>query len=142
MIKPPICIALFAALTITVTATFAQETPESPLTVNGATTIDAHQAKELHDRDVPFVDVRTLELWEAGHIPRAHFLDLFSAFDEASLLEIGAKDSEVVIYCAGPSCKRSSKACAKAVAWGFQDVYYFRGGFPEWQAAGYPTDPP
>ncbi len=142
MIKPPIRIALFAALAIAVTAAFAQETPESPLTVDGATTIDAHQAKGLHDRGVSFVDVRTPELWEAGHIPGAHFLELLNAFDEAGLLKIGAKDSGVVIYCAGPSCKRSSKACAKAVAWGFQDVYYFRGGFPEWQAAGYPTDPP
>lgn len=142
MIKLPFYIALFAALTIAVTGAFAQETPESPLTVDGAATIDAHQAKELHDRGVAFVDVRTPELWEAGHIPGAHFLEFFSAFDEASLLEISTKDSGVVIYCAGPSCKRSSKACAKAAAWGFQDVYYFRGGFPEWQAAGYPTDPP
>jgi len=142
MIKQPISIALFAALAIAVTAAFAQETPESPLTVDGATTIDAHQAKELHDRGVPFVDVRTPELWEAAHIPGAHFLEFFSTFDEASLLKIGTKDNEVVIYCAGPSCKRSSKACAKAAAWGFQNVYYFRGGFPEWQAAGYPTDPP
>ncbi len=112
------------------------------MTVDGATTIDAHQAKELHDRGVAFVDVRTPELWEAAHIPGAHFLEFFNDFNEASLLEIGAKDGEVVIYCAGPSCKRSSKACAKAAAWGFQKVYYFRGGFPEWQAAGYPTDPP
>ena len=99
MIKPPICIALFAALTIVVTAAFAQETPESPLTVDGATTIDAHKAKKLHDRGVSFVDVRTSELWEAGHIPGAHFLELLNAFDEASLLEIDTKDSAVVIYC-------------------------------------------
>ncbi|MFQ5938217.1 MAG: rhodanese-like domain-containing protein [Acidiferrobacterales bacterium] len=142
MIRPPICITLFAALTIAVTAAYAQETPESPLTVDGATTVNAQQAKKLYDRGVPFVDVRTSELWEAGHIPGAHLLELLNAFDEASLLKIGAKDSALVIYCAGPVCKRSSKACAKAVAWGFQDVYYFRGGFPEWQAAGYATDPP
>ena len=115
---------------------------ESPLHVEGATTVDAQEAKALLDRGVTFVDLRSTELWEVGHIPGAHFLDLFGAFGEASLLEVAAKDAEVVIYCAGPSCKRSSKGCAKAVAWGFQNVYYFRGGFPEWQEAGYPTDPP
>ncbi len=139
MIRSSLFIALFAAFTILTANAFAQE---SPLTVDGATTIDAHEAKALLDRGVSFVDVRTPELWEAGHIPGAHFLDLFDAFGEASLLEVAAKDAEVVIYCAGPSCKRSSKGCARAVAWGFQNVYYFRGGFPEWQSAGYPTDPP
>ena len=139
MIRSFLFSALVSAFTILAANAFAQE---SPLTVDGATTIDAHEAKTLHDRGVSFVDVRTPELWEAGHIPGANYLELFGSFDEVRLLEVAAKDEEVVIYCAGPSCKRSSKGCAKAVAWGFQKVYYFRGGFPEWQAAGYPTDPP
>ena len=45
------------------------------MTVSGATTIDAHQAKKLHDRGAAFVDVRTQELWDTGHIPGAHFLE-------------------------------------------------------------------
>ena len=115
---------------------------ESPLTVSGATTVDAKMAKELHDRGATFIDVRTPELWETGHIPGAHFLELFEVFDKSSLLKVAGKNDEIVIYCAGPSCKRSSKGCAKAVSWGFTKVYYFRGGYPEWIAAGYPSDPP
>ena len=115
---------------------------ESALKVDGATTVDAAAAKTLFDRGVPFVDVRTKDLWEKSHIPKAHFLELFSAFNEANLLKVAAKDQEVVVHCDGPGCKRSSKACAKAVSWGFKNVYYFRGGLPAWRAAGFPTDPP
>ena len=115
---------------------------ESPLHVEGATTVNAATAKTLFDRGVQFVDVRVKDLWESGHIPGAAYLDLFSGFNKDNLLKVAAKDREVVIYCAGPGCKRSSKACAKAVSWGFKNVYYFRGGFPAWRAAGFPTDPP
>ena len=115
---------------------------ESPLTVDGATSIDAHQAKELYDQSVYFIDVRTQDLWETGRIPGAIFLEFFSEFEEENLVQIADKSDKLVIYCAGPSCKRSSKACAKAVSWGYTSVYYFRGGFPAWQEAGYPTDPP
>ena len=115
---------------------------ESPLRVDGATTVDAATAKTLFDRGVGFVDVRGKDLWEAGHIPGAAYLDLFSGFNEDNLLKVAAKDQEVVIYCAGPGCKRSGKACAKAVSWGFEKVYYFRLGYPAWRAAGFPTDPP
>lgn len=115
---------------------------ESPLRIDGATTVDAATAKTLFDRGVRFVDVRSKDLWEAGHIPGAAYLDLFSGFNEDNLLKVAAKDHEVVIYCAGPGCKRSGKACAKAVSWGFEKVYYFRLGYPAWRAAGFPTDPP
>ena len=123
-------------------ATLTAHAQESPLTVEGATTASADVAKTLHDRGVLFVDVRGNDLFEASHIPGATHLELFSAFDEANLLNAAAKDKEVVIYCAGPGCKRSSKACIKAVSWGFTKVYYFRGGLPEWRAAGLPTAPP
>ncbi len=123
-------------------ATLTAHAQESPLAVEGATTITANVAKTLYDKGVPFIDVRTDDLFANSHIPKAIHLELFNAFDETSLVNAASKDKEVVIYCAGPGCKRSSKACIKAVSWGYKKVYYFRGGFPEWRAAGLPTDPP
>ncbi len=114
---------------------------ESPLRVEGATTVQAATAKALFDRGVAFVDVRG-QTWKDGHVPGATHLELLGAFNEENLLKVVAKDQEVVIYCDGPGCGRSSKGCAKAVSWGFETVYYFRGGFPAWRAAGFPTDPP
>lgn len=131
--------ALFVFAFLTVPNAGAQE---SPLTVEGATTVDAAAAKALFEKGVTFVDVRSIDLWEAGRVPGAKHLELFTAFNKDALAKIAAKDKEVVIYCAGPGCKRSSKACVKAVDWGYTKVYYFRGGYPAWRTAGYPTDPP
>jgi len=110
----------------------------SPTEITGATTVDPAAAKILFDRGVPFVDVRTVERWNDGHIPGAVLLNLKVEFTEAALSQVVAKDQEVVIYCMGPRCLRSSKACVKAVGWGFEKVYYLREGLPGWKAAGYP----
>jgi rhodanese-related sulfurtransferase/tetratricopeptide (TPR) repeat protein len=115
-----------------------QEREVSPTEIAGATTIDAVAAKAMLDRDVPFVDVRADEEWNTGHIPGALHLDSDDAFSEASLSAVVGKNQEVVIYCMGPRCLRSSQACAKAVSWGFTQVRYFREGFPAWKAAGFP----
>jgi rhodanese-related sulfurtransferase len=114
----------------------------SPTEISGATTVDPAAAKILFDRGVPFVDVRPDARWKDGHIPGAVVLDLKGAFTEAALSQVAAKDQGVVIYCMGPRCLRSSKACAKAVGWGFEKVYYLREGLPGWKAAGYPVAVP
>ncbi len=117
----------------------ADRSAESPREVAGATTVDAVAAKALFDRGAVFVDVRGLARWDLGHVPGAVELDLKTDFNEANLLAVVGKDQEVVIYCQGSKCLRSSKACAKAVSWGFTNVYYLRDGFPGWKAAGNPV---
>jgi adenylate cyclase len=117
-----------------------EEGEVSPIEIAGATTIDAAAAKTMLDRGVPFVDVRSDEDWSLGYIPGAVHLDSDDAFGEESLTAVASKDQAVVIYCMGPRCLRSSAACAKAVSWGFTQVFYFREGFPAWKAAGYPFE--
>jgi len=112
----------------------------SPATVEGATTVDAARAKALFDKGVTFVDVRKDKDWDAGRVPGARHIELKKVLSDATLSEAVKKDQEVVIYCNGPKCMRSSKACAKAVSWGFKKVYYFREGFPAWQTASYPVE--
>jgi len=113
---------------------------DSPTEVEGATTIDVATAKDLFDRGVPFVDVRGSSYYD-GQIPRAVHLNWGdNEFTEAKLGEVASKDQEVVIFCDGPTCNRSSNACRAAVSWGWEKVYYFRNGYPGWSAAGYPTE--
>ncbi len=126
----PLIAALFAVSTVDA---------GSPTQVEGATTVDTASAKALFDRGVPFVDVRSGGSYSFGHIPRAVNLNLATAFGEAELAKAASKDQEVVIYCDGPTCNRSSRACEMAVSWGFKKVYYFRDGYPGWKAAGYPV---
>jgi len=118
----------------------ANAEPLSPEEIEGATVVDAEAAMELFNNGVVFVDVRKDSDWEAGRIPGAEHLELKKVFSEATLSELATKDQEIVIYCNGPKCMRSSEACTKAVSWGFTKVYYFRGGIPEWIAADFPTE--
>ena len=52
------------------------------------------------------------------------------------------KSEEVVIYW----CNQDATVCnpyyetAKAVTWGYQEVFYFIGGAPAWKEAGYPIE--
>lgn len=113
----------------------------SPMTVNGAKTVDAAKAKALFDKKVVFVDSRNDKDWDAGRIPGALHMDIHkgSLTQEALGVKV-KKDQEVVMYCNGEKCLRSSEAAAQAVGWGYSKVYYFRDGFPAWQAAGYPAE--
>lgn len=44
----------------------------------------------------------------------------------------------IIFYCNGLSCMRSAEAIKAARACGYDRVYWFRGGFEEWLAKGYP----
>lgn len=112
----------------------------SPATIDGATTIDAATAKQFFDRGVIFVDVRKNSDWEAGRVPGAVHLELNNVLSDGELAKVAPKDGDLVFYCNGEKCMRSSRASAMAVAWGFSKVYYFRDGFPAWQASGYPVE--
>jgi len=137
--KPQIYLGWIVAGLMLVTNAWA-DTKTSPMKVEGATTVDAVKAKALFDKGVIFVDTRKNKDWEAGRIPDAIHIELKKKFNETSLSAEVKKTEEVVFYCNGESCMRSSKATAKAVSWGFTKVYYFRDGFPAWKAASYPAE--
>ena len=46
----------------------------------------------------------------------------------------------MIFACNGAECWKSYKSAVTAVDAGFKQVYWFRGGFPEWVAKGYPID--
>jgi adenylate cyclase len=108
--------------------------------VEGARTIDAREAKALHDRGVRFVDVRAAGDFARGHVPGASNLDVAAVLSRETLGRVVGKQEEVVLSCHGKTCPDSAYASAKAVFWGFQRVYYFAGGFPAWEEAGYPVE--
>lgn len=128
------------ALLFALMATAALAEKVSPETVDGATTVDAAQAKALFDEEVAFVDPRSDSDWDAGRIPGAIHLNIKTNFNKDSLAAEVSADEKVVMYCNGHSCLRSSDAAKMAVEWGYKQVYYFRDGFPAWQAAGYPVE--
>ncbi|MDH3355217.1 MAG: rhodanese-like domain-containing protein [Chromatiales bacterium] len=133
---------MFRLLALVLAALFASTTfaATSPENVDGATTVDTAAVKKLFDKGVAIVDVRKDSDWQAGRISDAIHIELKKAFNEGSLGAEVKKGDEVVFYCNGHGCLRSSKATKKAVGWGYTKVYYYRDGFPAWKAAGYPAE--
>ncbi len=130
-------VSVLAFLLISISAVFAES---APMSVAGTTTISVEEAAELFDAEVPFVDVRKASDFDAGRIPAAVNIDVKGDFTEAALAAVAGKNDKVVFYCNGEKCLLSSTAAEMAVAWGWTNIQYFRGGFPAWEAAGLPIE--
>ena len=108
--------------------------------VENATEVDAPTAKILHDRGVPFIDVRAHVDFDNGHVPNSVNLSLVVDLTKEALARVAGPDDEVVFYCHGKYCPYSAYGTAKALAWGYKRAYRFAGGFPAWQDAGYAVE--
>ncbi len=130
---------LFLFILLSPQITFAGD-GVSPMVIEGAKTVTTEEAKKLFDDGVLFIDVRKDKDWNAGRVSDAVQLNVKTKLSEETMLAEMKKGDPVVIYCNGEKCMRSSKACKKAVEWGFTNVYYYRDGFPAWKNAGYPVE--
>jgi TolB-like protein/rhodanese-related sulfurtransferase/Flp pilus assembly protein TadD len=108
--------------------------------VAGGQKIGAEAVKAMLEQGAVVIDVRDAGSFGRGHIPGAINLDLNTALTEERLSALLGKGDPVIFHCWGVSCSYSAMACAKAVLWGYTDVYYFAGGFPAWKAASYPVE--
>ncbi len=127
----------FAVATFSVA--FAGKKP-SPLTVDGATTINADRVIELLDEydDLVIIDSRKPSDFKAAHIEDAEHLPNTETNAETLAKVLESKDTHVIFYCNGVNCGRSSKAVKIAVSEGYKNVYYFRGGIAEWKEKSLP----
>jgi rhodanese-related sulfurtransferase len=99
------------------------------------------QVKEFHDRkEAVIVDARDEAAFAAGHITGAVSLPLGEA--DGRLADFAKRyppTTLLVVYCNGYACHDSHDLANKFLASGYPTVFVFEGGFPEWQAAGYPV---
>jgi ABC-type phosphate/phosphonate transport system substrate-binding protein/rhodanese-related sulfurtransferase len=123
----------------------------TPRVLDGVRIVSAEEAMELMKKGVPLYDTRSEEEYRDKHIKGAKWLP----YGEKSAKEVGfdaAKDSfeptrvsdnkaaPVIFACNGAECWKSYKSCVAALKAGYTQVYWFRGGFPEWVARGYPVE--
>ncbi|MCC6273502.1 MAG: rhodanese-like domain-containing protein [Deltaproteobacteria bacterium] len=83
---------------------------------------------------VCFVDVRSWDEFQSGHVPGARCLPLDRL--EVSLATL-PKDRLILLGC--QSGRRSQQAFEKLRTLGFQNLAELEGGFSAWQAAGLPV---
>ena len=100
------------------------------------------QAKEIFDNgNVLFVDARSQDNYEDGHIPGAVSLPV-GQFDEQieSFLSRHSADRRIVTYCSGRTCEDSHNLAQLLSDVGFTHVSVFIDGFPGWEAQGFPIE--
>jgi rhodanese-related sulfurtransferase len=118
----------------------------TPSQLPGATIVTAPEALALQQKGVPIVDVRIAKEYQEKHIRGAASMPygekslkdvaFDAAMDEWAGTQKLDKNQPVVFHCNGAECWKSYKAARVAIANGFKTVYWFRGGFPEWENAG------
>ena len=100
------------------------------------------QVRELYDRkEATFVDARDRETYAAGHIKGA--LSLPRGDTGAGLAPFSARvkpAATVIVYCNGFDCSDSMELGKSLLKAGYQRVYVYLGGYPEWRDAGYPVE--
>lgn len=111
--------------------------------VSGKTEIEeVIQAKQIFDNgSVLFVDARTRDNYDAGHIPGAVSLPVgqFDALID-SFLDQHANEQPIVTYCSGRTCEDSHNLAQLLMDFGYSNVKVFIDGYPGWEAAGYPVE--
>lgn len=103
---------------------------------------DVETAKQIYDRgNVVFVDARSREMFEQGHIKGALSLPV-NRFDTHidKFKKTYPPASFIVTYCSGRECDDSHKLAQLFFAQGYTNISVFIDGYPTWKAAGYPVE--
>jgi ABC-type phosphate/phosphonate transport system substrate-binding protein/rhodanese-related sulfurtransferase len=122
----------------------------TPRVLDGVKIVSAEEAADMMKKGVVLYDTRVEEEHRENHIKGAQWLPYgeksakevgFDASkDSFDLKRIADKNAPVIFACNGPECWKSYKSSVAAMKAGFKQIYWFRGGFPEWVAKGYPTE--
>ena len=85
--------------------------------------------------ELQFWNVLTDDYFHGEMLPGSRRVPLDRVGREAA--EAGlAKDTEVVVYCAGPKCPQSRMAAEKLQTLGYTNVRAYEGGIEEWKESG------
>jgi rhodanese-related sulfurtransferase len=114
-----------------------------PLQDRAEADVSGDEARWLHQQGARFLDARRTAAFASGHIPGALGLPVWEdGLDEkVAALDAGTADRNlpVVIYCAGGGCEDSHLLARKLWMLGFKNLRIYAGGFPDWEARGWPV---
>jgi len=100
-------------------------------------TVDEAYEIFINNKNYLFVDVRSEEEYNSGHIEAAIHIPVTEIGNRLNELP---KDRPIIVYCNGSSCARSGRAAAILLENGFKEIYdLVGGGITEWEKKGYPV---
>ena len=99
--------------------------------------INLESAKEMYDRGIIFIDARDEEEFAEGHIKGA-----ILAPSTPELVQLTPdRSTPIVTYCGGGECDVSMELAVELMdSWDYERIFVYKGGWPEWKAAGYPAE--
>ena len=123
----------------------------TPAVLQGIKIVTAEEVQDLTGKGASFYDVRTEREYKEKHIKGALLLPYVEKSkkevgydvtqDEFKLAEaVKDKNAQLIFGCNGGECWKSYKASLWAQNQGYRNVYWFRGGFPEWKVKNLPME--
>ena len=123
---------------------------DTPTTLSGVTVVSADEAKKMVDKGVPIIDTRVASEYAektikgAKSVPyrekSAKAVDFDRKQDQWDLAKLPQdKAAPVIFFCNAGECWKSYKSATVARDNGWKQVYWLRGGLPEWISKGLPT---
>lgn len=112
----------------------------APETIPNTVKVDAEGVIEAVNSDprLVLIDARIAIDREQGFIQDSISLPDVTINCDMLAKAVPDKTQPTLFYCNGPRCGRSIKAIHVAQSCGYTNIYWFRGGFEEWKAKGYP----
>ena len=110
--------------------------------VTGPLTVDLPLLKRLYDAGRTLVvDARGPPEYEAGHIAGAVNVPYETVLAEPDRVKaLDPQGRAIVVYCSGGRCELSKDLAHVLVEAGRRRVLVYEGGYPEWEAAGFPVE--
>ncbi|MDO8704483.1 MAG: rhodanese-like domain-containing protein [Sulfuricaulis sp.] len=142
MVRQPILRIFFVTVMATSLAGLARAADKviAPDTIPGTTKVDAEGVLDVVEKipHLVIIDARIRQDRVQGYIEGSVSLPDVDTSCESLKKIIPRKSSPVLFYCNGPKCGRSVSSSRHALACGYTQVYWFRGGFEEWKQKNYP----
>lgn len=113
---------------------------KTPDQIPGAVRVDAEDLVELLEKrpSLIIIDARVAEDRRFGYLEGSVSLPDTDTTCASLARVVPRKSHPVLFYCNGVKCGRSVKSINIAMKCGYQDIYWFRGGFEEWKTKDYP----
>lgn len=119
----------------------AEQKPYAPENIQGVTIVSAEETVEmiLANPNLIVIDSRKKTEYQKGHIEGA--INILNTSLKPKDLEdiLQDKSREILFYCNGVRCLRSSDSIVKAQDWGYKNLFWFRGGWNEWMEKRLPV---
>ena len=89
--------------------------------------------------DFVLVDALPSIAYAGAHLPGAISIPP-ERLDTLAERRIPSLDTDVVVYCANPSCESSVQVAQRLVELGYRNVRHYAGGKQDWRDAGLPLE--